>query len=395
MKTPLSDKKKKAVTFRFYIGQQKIKFKLPRGSLIAVVGPPKSGKSDLLRAILGHVYRGTAAKPRSTGYVSRTPWVFEGSIRENIVLDRVMNVEHYEQVLTYCGLKEVLESGADTDPSLCSCMSPLALRCQIGLARALYLEDRCLLLDAPLADIPNGSLRRRLRRAYLSCKLTRFLVTYDQADLLKADRIVVMHDGSVSKVCASIQEYKRYMDWCLFHEEELPTGTDELIMDSRALFTPSPAEGKTETSFHTPTMETKRETKIESAIDVASVQRAMSNRAVVKLHDWTPESQKADEDDGADKISFADLDDIAARPDDEARAEKPRGTPNKPPLHPFSPRGTPNKPPRHPFDAKKEEKSELPLHPLVPLHPLEPHEEEKEHQTELPLHPLDALGMVM
>ena len=197
MKTPTaaSGKEQKYIKFRFYIGQQKIKFKVPRGSLIAVVGPPQSGKSELLLAILRHMYRGSSGKPRRSGYVSRTPWVFDGSIRDNIILDRKVIPYRYETVLKSCGLGDALATGADLDPTLCSSMSTLSLRCQVSLARALYMQDRCLLLDAPLADMPNGSLRRRLRRTYLSSKLTRFVVAHDLPELLSADRVVVMDYG--------------------------------------------------------------------------------------------------------------------------------------------------------------------------------------------------------
>lgn len=63
----------------------------PAGKLTAIVGPVGSGKSSLCNAILGEMNAvdGIVRKNGSIGYVPQTAWIFNGSLRENILFGSV------------------------------------------------------------------------------------------------------------------------------------------------------------------------------------------------------------------------------------------------------------------------------------------------------------------
>lgn len=72
------------------------------GEVIAVIGPVGSGKSTLLAALLGEVKRmrgRCAVAARSTAYVAQTAWIFNASLRENILFGRAFDEQRYQQVL--------------------------------------------------------------------------------------------------------------------------------------------------------------------------------------------------------------------------------------------------------------------------------------------------------
>lgn len=71
--------------------------------------PLQSFQSSLLSAILGEL-------PASGGfvnvqgrivYVSQQPWVFSGTVRNNILFGKDYHKEKYEKVLRACALKKV------------------------------------------------------------------------------------------------------------------------------------------------------------------------------------------------------------------------------------------------------------------------------------------------
>ncbi len=79
-----------AGTSRFVL--RDLDFTVRRGSLVGVVGRVGSGKSLLLRSILGEMRReggSMAAKDPLGGvaYVQQEPWLRQGSLRENVLFE--------------------------------------------------------------------------------------------------------------------------------------------------------------------------------------------------------------------------------------------------------------------------------------------------------------------
>ncbi|KAB0345156.1 hypothetical protein FD754_022082 [Muntiacus muntjak] len=99
-----------------------LSFTVRPDELLDVVGPVGAGKSSLLRALLGELplsQRKVSVHGR-IAYVSQQPWVFSGSVRNNILFGRNMKKDRYEEVIKACALGEVCPLHL-TDASLLLC----------------------------------------------------------------------------------------------------------------------------------------------------------------------------------------------------------------------------------------------------------------------------------
>ncbi|CAF5052310.1 unnamed protein product, partial [Rotaria sp. Silwood1] len=76
------------------------------GSLVGIIGAIGSCKSSLLAAILGEMslVDGSSKTYGKIAYVSQIPWIFAGTIRENILFSKRFDKEKYERVLKSCCL---------------------------------------------------------------------------------------------------------------------------------------------------------------------------------------------------------------------------------------------------------------------------------------------------
>jgi ATP-binding cassette, subfamily C (CFTR/MRP), member 1 len=77
-----------------------INLNIPQGYLMMVAGPVASGKSNLLKSLLGEltVRSGTCSVPYHKAYVPQTPWTALGTVRENIVFGLPFDESLYRQV---------------------------------------------------------------------------------------------------------------------------------------------------------------------------------------------------------------------------------------------------------------------------------------------------------
>ncbi|KAF4438951.1 abc transporter [Fusarium austroafricanum] len=189
-----------------------INIKIPPSSLTIVVGPVASGKSTLLKALLGEMEfsSGTitaGVSVRRTGYCDQTPFLFNDSIRANIVGHAPFDVTRYQQALYSTALAADLNQLPQGDCTIVG-GNGLSLsggqKQRLALARALYLEaDLYLLddilsgLDATTSDLvfkrtmgPRGVLTHR--------KSTVILCTHNEQYLQFANNVVIIsEDGSV------------------------------------------------------------------------------------------------------------------------------------------------------------------------------------------------------
>lgn len=78
----------------------KINVKIPQGSLVMVAGPVASGKSNLLKSMLGEltIRNGFCSVPEAKAYVPQTPWTALGTVRDNIVFGKEFDEDLYHQV---------------------------------------------------------------------------------------------------------------------------------------------------------------------------------------------------------------------------------------------------------------------------------------------------------
>lgn len=77
------------------------------GKLIAVIGPVGAGKSSLLHAILKELplLEGSVEVVGNVSYASQEPWLFAGSVRQNILFGLPMDKSRYKAVVRNCSLE--------------------------------------------------------------------------------------------------------------------------------------------------------------------------------------------------------------------------------------------------------------------------------------------------
>lgn len=100
-----------------------ISFEIKPGSIIHVKGPVASGKSTLLRMILGEVRYLTgevAVGDKIIGYCDQKPWLDHVSIRDNITGPTTFDSERYANVIRICALEPDLSIIPGGDACICS-----------------------------------------------------------------------------------------------------------------------------------------------------------------------------------------------------------------------------------------------------------------------------------
>lgn len=93
---------------------------LPTGKLIGVIGPVGAGKSSLLQAILRElpIESGSIDVNGTLSYASQEPWVFAGTVRQNILFGQEYEKERYNSVIKACALATDFEQLPDGDRTI-------------------------------------------------------------------------------------------------------------------------------------------------------------------------------------------------------------------------------------------------------------------------------------
>ena len=97
-----------------------INLKCRDGELVSIIGSVGSGKSSIINAILGEMYKvkGDIVIRGSISYIPQNAWIMNATVRENILFGKRYEKEFYDQVIDVCGLKldlDMLEGGDLTE----------------------------------------------------------------------------------------------------------------------------------------------------------------------------------------------------------------------------------------------------------------------------------------
>ncbi|KAK9737635.1 ABC transporter transmembrane region [Popillia japonica] len=135
-----------------------ISMELRPRKLIAVIGPVGSGKTSLLHAILKELplEEGTIDVNGEISYASQEPWLFAGTVRQNILFGLPMERARYKMVVKRCALERdftLLPHGDKTIVGERGVSLSGGQRARINLARAVYKQADIYLLDDPLSAV--------------------------------------------------------------------------------------------------------------------------------------------------------------------------------------------------------------------------------------------------
>ncbi|KAJ2943306.1 hypothetical protein O0L34_g12113 [Tuta absoluta] len=173
-------------------------------SLTTIVGTVGSGKSTLLQAMLRELSAssGTLKVHGTVAYAAQDPWLFDASVRQNILFGQDMDLRRYKQVIKCCQLKsdlEILSHGDKTVVGERGASLSGGQRARISLARCVYQHADVYLLDDPLAAVDAKvaqAIYEECIRGFLRDKAT-VLVTHHVQYARKADVVCVMRQGRI------------------------------------------------------------------------------------------------------------------------------------------------------------------------------------------------------
>ncbi|KAJ4976197.1 hypothetical protein NE237_001303 [Protea cynaroides] len=180
---------------------------IPVGSLVAIVGGTGEGKTSLVSAMLGElppmsdtisVMRGTVA------YVPQISWIFNATVRNNILFGSVFEPARYEKAIEVSALQHdlgLLPGGDLTEIGERGVNLSGGQKQRVSMARAVYSNSDVYIFDDPLSAL-DAHVARQVFDKCIKDELqgkTRVLVTNQLHFLPHVDRILLVHEGMVKE----------------------------------------------------------------------------------------------------------------------------------------------------------------------------------------------------
>lgn len=163
-----------------------------------------SGKSTLLNVIIGEldVDDGDCIINGSMSYASQETWLFEGTVRSNIVFIESFDQKRYKEVVRVCGLErdfKLMPNGDLTVVGERGISLSGGQKARISLARAVYKQADIYLLDDPLSAVDSHvgkHLFQECIQQFLKNKIC-ILVTHQLQHLKDVNHLVLMYHGRI------------------------------------------------------------------------------------------------------------------------------------------------------------------------------------------------------
>uniref|UniRef100_A0A1B0DCY7 Uncharacterized protein n=1 Tax=Phlebotomus papatasi TaxID=29031 RepID=A0A1B0DCY7_PHLPP len=185
-------------------GINSVDLSIAQRELCCIVGPVGAGKSTILHAIIGELSldEGSIEINGSLSYAAQEPWLFESTIKQNIIFVEEYDEKRYHEVLKVCALERDLELWPFGDATLVG-ERGVSLsggqKARVSLARAIYRKADIYLLDDPLSAVDTHvgkHIFERCIRRFLEDKIV-ILVTHQLQYLKDIRHIVLLNAGRV------------------------------------------------------------------------------------------------------------------------------------------------------------------------------------------------------
>ena len=196
-----------------------VSFKLKAGDCIAIVGPSGSGKSTLINLIprLYDVEKGSvlfdgtdvrkldlAFLRRNIGIVSQETYLFNGSIRENLLYAKPDATE--DELIEACKKANIYDFIESQDSGLDTMVGNRGLKLsggekqRISIARVLLKDPALLIFDEATSALDSIS-ESKIQEAIdpLVEERTSILIAHRLSTILAADEILVIKDGKIAE----------------------------------------------------------------------------------------------------------------------------------------------------------------------------------------------------
>lgn len=194
----------------------RINLSIRRGEKVALVGKSGAGKSTLVRLLMKQMWPGdgcirigdsdlrhikSGAWLRAIGYVPQDVELFNMSIRDNILLDRVGDVSNgdYKRAIEQAALAEFIASLPDGDATMVGergIKLSGGQRQRLGIARALVRQADLIIFDeatSALDSLSEDAIRQAIETSFAGKTLV--VIAHRLSTVKHVDRIFVLEDG--------------------------------------------------------------------------------------------------------------------------------------------------------------------------------------------------------
>ncbi|KAF5252095.1 hypothetical protein FANTH_2843 [Fusarium anthophilum] len=189
-----------------------LSFTLGCNQLVLLLGPVASGKTTLLKALLGEVSNITGSievHSKGIAWCEQSPWLLNRTIRENIIGYSRFDLILYQAVVKACDLEKDFRQLTQGDSTVIGSKG-LALsggqKQRVALARAVYSKPRIALFDDVFSGLDGQTARTVFENLFGERGLLRqwntttVLATQSVDFLSSADHIICLNkDGEISE----------------------------------------------------------------------------------------------------------------------------------------------------------------------------------------------------
>lgn len=191
----------------------RINLKIEEGEKIAIVGENGSGKSIFVKALLGFyehegdIYfnhhqikeNNKQILRNAIAFVPEDPFIFSGTIRENIDFEKKLKPEEWEEIVNQVSLKKDIEQFVQKEESHIG-ERGITLsggqKQRIALARAQASNRPILLLDEAINKLDERTKREVFEKVVKNNTKTVILITHDFSLLERMNQILFFHNGT-------------------------------------------------------------------------------------------------------------------------------------------------------------------------------------------------------
>ena len=193
-----------------------LSFKIKANSSVALVGESGSGKSTILKLIMGLVkYEdgkilvdqkelkeiNLTSFYDNVTYIAQEAPIFDGTLRENLIFDKVVPDEEIERVLKLVCLEkfyEGLENGLDTELGEKGIKMSGGERQRVALARLFFDDSKIIILDEATSAMDNITEKEVMKNVVSKLKDKTLIIIAHRLETIKdVDQIFVLTDGKI------------------------------------------------------------------------------------------------------------------------------------------------------------------------------------------------------
>lgn len=180
---------------------------VPKGALVAIVGPVGTGKTSLLQGLIGEMRKtndGTIKFGGSVAYCGQTAWIQNATVRENVCFGRPFDEARYWKAVHDACLDpdlEMLPHGDMTEVGEKGISLSGGQKQRVNICRAIYCDSDIQIFDDPLSALDAHVGKAVFNNVLLHSRpgVTRVLVTHALHFLPSVDYIYTIVDGCLAE----------------------------------------------------------------------------------------------------------------------------------------------------------------------------------------------------